>query len=64
MRKLIWVLVGMIVGSYIFSIYLIVEIKAIKKENIQLKEDNNYLTWQLNEVPTIIESHKEEICRE
>ena len=54
----------MIVGSYLFSVYLITEIKAIKKENIQLKEDNNYLTWQLNEVPTIIESHKKEICRE
>lgn len=54
----------MIVGSYLFSIYLIIEMKAIKKENIQLKEDNNYLTWQLNEVPTIIESYKEEICNE
>ena len=54
----------MIVGSYIFSIYLIIEIKTIKKENLELKDDNNYLTWQLNEVPTIIESHKEEICNE
>lgn len=54
----------MIVGSYIFSIYLIIEIKAIKKENLELKDDNNYLTWQLNEVPMIIESHKQEICHE
>lgn len=63
MRKLVWVLIGMLVGSYIFNIYLIVEIKNDKKEIQLLKEDNKYLTWQLNEVPTIIESHKEEICR-
>lgn len=63
MRKLVWILIGMLVGSYIFNIYLIVEIKNEKKENLQLQDDNDYLTWQLNEVPTIIESHKEEICR-
>ena len=63
MNKLKLVLIGMIIGNYIFSIYLIVEIKAIKKENSQLEDDNKYLTWQLNEVPTIIESHKEEICK-
>lgn len=63
MRKLVWVLIGMLVGSYIFNIYLIVEIKNEKEENLQLQNDNDYLTWQLNEVPTIIESHKEEICR-
>lgn len=63
MRKLVWVLIGMLVGSYIFNIYLIVEIKKDKKEIQLLEEDNKYLTWQLNEVPTIIESHKEEICR-
>lgn len=63
MRKLVWILIGMLVGSYIFNIYLIVEIKNNKNEIFQLKDDNNYLTWQLNEVPTIIESHKEEICR-
>lgn len=63
MRKLVWILIGMLVGSYIFNIYLIVEIKNDKKEIQLSKEDNKYLTWQLNEVPTIIESHKEEICR-
>lgn len=64
MNKAKSVLIGILIGSYIFSIYLIVEIKAVKTENLELKDDNNYLTWQLNEVPTIIESHKEEICRE
>lgn len=63
MRKLVWILIGMLVGSYIFNIYLIVEIKNEKAKNLQLQDDNNYLIWQLNEVPTIIESHKEEICR-
>ncbi|MBR1386262.1 MAG: hypothetical protein IJ568_05490 [Bacilli bacterium] len=63
MRKLVWILIGMLVGSYIFNIYLIVEIKNEKAKNLQLQDDNDYLIWQLNEVPTIIESHKEEICR-
>lgn len=63
MNKLKLILIGMIIGSYIFNIYLIVEIKNEKEENLQLQSDNDYLIWQLNEVPTIIESHKEEICR-
>ena len=63
MRKLIWVLVGIIVGSYIFCINLIIENKELKKENLQIKDENNYLKWQLDEVPAIIESRREEICK-
>ncbi len=40
------------------------EINKLEKDNNELKEENEFLRWQLGEVPTIIESHKEEICRE
>jgi len=57
-----WFLFGMVIGLYVFNIFLINENKNIKKENAELKDDNQYLEWQLGEVPTIIESRKEEIC--
>lgn len=57
-------LCGLVIGCFTFSICLIIENKAIKKENIELKEEAEYLKWQLNEVPTIIESNREEICSE
>jgi len=62
MQKLMWFLFGMVIGLYVFNIFLINENKNIKKENAELKDDNQYLEWQLGEVPTIIESRKEEIC--
>lgn len=39
------------------------EIGRLEKDNNELNEENEYLKWQLREVPIIIESHKEEICR-
>ena len=57
-------LFGLVIGCFTFSIFLIEKNKELEKENFELKDDNNYLTWQLKEVPTIIESHKEEICSE
>ena len=40
------------------------EIGRLEKDNNELKEENDFLKWQLNEVPTIIESRKGEICDE
>ena len=57
-------LVGMIIGSILFNIYLIIENKSIRKESVDLKEENQYLQWELGEVPLVIESYKEEICHE
>lgn len=39
------------------------EIGRLEKDNNELEEENEFLKWQLNEVPSIIESNKEEICR-
>lgn len=64
MRGINWILVGMIIGLYLFNIYLITENKTIKKENKDLKDENQYLQWQLNEVPLIVESYRSEICKE
>ena len=64
MRGINWILVGMIIGLYLFNIYLITENKTIKKENTDLKDENQYLQWQLNEVPLIVESYRSEICKE
>lgn len=64
MRGINWILVGMIIGLYLFNIFLITENKTIKKENTDLKDENQYLQWQLNEVPLIIESYRSEICKE
>ena len=40
------------------------EINKFEKDNNELKEENEFLRWQLGEVPTIIESHKEDIFSE
>lgn len=40
------------------------KIEQLQKENAEIKDENNYLEWQLGEVPTIIESRKGEICSE
>ena len=40
------------------------KIEQLQKENAEIKDENNYLEWQLGEVPTIIESYKGEICSE
>lgn len=64
MRRINWILVGMIIGSMLFNFYLITENKSIRKENMDLKDDNQYLQWQLGEVPLVIESYKEDICKE
>ena len=64
MRGINWILVGMIIGLYLFNIFLITENKTIKKENTDLKDENQYLQWQLNEVPLIVESYRSEICKE
>lgn len=64
MRRINWILVGMIIGLYLFNAFLIVHNKAIQKENMDLKEENQYLQWELGEVPLVVESYKEEICNE
>lgn len=64
MRRINWILVGLIIGGYLFNVYLLMENKSIKKENLNLKDENQYLKWQLGEVPLVIESYKEEICHE
>lgn len=69
MYYLIMAIFGGIVGSELgkrdYKIEkLTKENKLLHKEKKKLEDNNNYLAWQLGEVPTIIESHKEEICRE
>lgn len=64
MRRINWILVGMVIGLYLFNAFLIVQNKAIQKENMDLKDENQYLQWELGEVPLVVESYKEEICNE
>lgn len=39
------------------------EISKLEKTNKELKEQNIEYRWELEEVPNIIESNKEEICK-
>ena len=39
------------------------EISKLEKTNKELKEMNIEYKWELEEVPNIIESNKEEICK-
>ena len=64
MTKINGFLIGLAIGYFVFSIYLIDENITIKRNNAQLQEDINYYKGQLSEIPTIIESRKGEICNE
>lgn len=55
-------ILGLIVGGIVA--YKDTKTEELTRENIELKEENEYLKWQLGEVPTIIESYKGEICSE
>lgn len=63
MNKLDLFLIGVIIGCVAILVIFISENKRINKEIIKLREENVYYKWQLNEVPSIIESNKEEICK-
>lgn len=63
MNKLNWILTGMIIGCLVILGILIKENKDLIKKNEELKSQVKYYKWQLEEVPTIIESNKEEICK-
>lgn len=63
MNKLDLFLIGVIIGCVAVLVIFMSENKRINKEIIKLREENVYYKWQLNEVPSIIESNKEEICK-
>jgi hypothetical protein len=63
MNKLDLFLLGVIIGCVAILTLTFMENKDLHKRNEKLISDNNYYKWQLNEVPTIIESNKEEICK-
>lgn len=56
------VAIEIIIGCIAITTIATVKNNDLKKENAELRNDINYLQWQLNEVPTIIESRKSEIC--
>ena len=59
---LFMIILGLIIGGIVA--YKDTKIEELTRDNIGLKEENEYLKWQLGEVPTIIESYKGEICSE
>lgn len=63
MNKLDLFLLGVIIGCVAILTLTFMENKDLHKRNEKLISDNNYYKWQLNEVPTIIESNKEGICK-
>ena len=63
MNKLDIFLIGVIIGCVAILTLFMVENKELRKRNEQLVSDNVYYKWELGEVPTIIESNKEEICK-
>ena len=63
MNKLDLFLIGVIIGCVSILTIFMVENKRINKEIMKLREENIYYKWQLSEVPTIIESNKEQICK-
>lgn len=63
MNKLDLFLIGVIIGCVAVLVIFMSENKRINKEIIKLREENVYYKWQLNEVPSIIESNKEVICK-
>lgn len=63
MNKLDLFLIGVIIGCIAILTLTFMENKELRKRNEKLISDNAYLTWELGEVPTIIESNKEEICK-
>lgn len=63
MNKFDLFLLGVIIGCVAILTLTFMENKDLHKRNEKLISDNNYYKWQLNEVPTIIESNKEEICK-
>lgn len=63
MNKLDLFLIGVIIGCVAILVIFMSENKRINKEIIKLREENVYYKWQLDEVPSIIESNKEEICK-
>lgn len=63
MNKLDVFLIGVIIGCVAILTLTFIENKDLRKRNEKLLSEYNYYKWQLDEVPTIIESNKEEICK-
>ena len=63
MNKLDMFLIGVIIGCVAILTLTFIENKDLRKRNEKLVSENTYFEWQLSEVPTIIESNKEEICK-
>lgn len=63
MNKLDLFLIGVIIGCVAILTLTFIENKDLRKRNEKLISDNNYYKWELGEVPSIIESNKEEICK-
>ena len=63
MNKLDIFLIGVIIGCVGILTLTFIENKDLHKRNEKLVSENVYYKWQLTEVPTIIESNKEEICK-
>lgn len=63
MNKLDLFLIGVIIGCVAILTLAFIDNKDLRKRNEKLVSENVYYKWQLNEVPSIIESNKEEICK-
>lgn len=59
------IIIGMLVG--LFIAIPIISLKAkndkLEKENAKLQQEIIDYKWQLEQVPLVIESNKEEICK-
>lgn len=68
LKHIIVIYISLIILITIISAKIIVkknkEINKLKEINKELKEINIEYKWQLNEIPLIIESNKEAICKE
>lgn len=64
MKKIIGFLLGVLIGLCIMIpvINLKKENDRLSKENDKLKQDIIYYKWQLEEVPNIMESVRDEWC--
>lgn len=67
MKKLLIIYILLIILITITSAGIIIdknkEISKLKEINLNLKYENKEYKWQLEQVPLIIESNKEEICK-
>lgn len=59
------IIIGMLVGLFIAIPIISLKIKndKLEKENAKLQQEIIDYKWQLEQVPLVIESNKEEICK-